>query len=333
MVNRILIVIALLFASVSCSEFSVSGISSGGFMAVQMHVAFSKDCIGAGIVAGGPYYCALDSQMTALTACMSAPSMLNVNTYIRYAEDQALHGNIDDLSNLTNKTKGVWLFSGTVDTVVNQKVMEVLRDFYVHWIPYERVVTEFTVHAQHSWVTLKDGNTCTYLGSPYINNCNIDAAGLIFKAAYGDISASVDPLTKNLKTFDQSKFGDLSGAVLLKNGYVYIPTGCQVDQSACKVHVAFHGCSMNSNTIGNKFEVLSELNGYAETNNIIVIYPQADTKMLYNPQGCWDWWGYTSADYANKKGSQMKAIYNMTQNISELVNESSDIDIDFLGYE
>ena len=37
---------------------SVSGLSSGAFMAVQYQVAFSASVKGAGIVAGGPYYCA-----------------------------------------------------------------------------------------------------------------------------------------------------------------------------------------------------------------------------------------------------------------------------------
>ena len=38
---------------------TVSGLSSGGFMAVQLHVAHSATLVkGAGIVAGGPYYCA-----------------------------------------------------------------------------------------------------------------------------------------------------------------------------------------------------------------------------------------------------------------------------------
>ncbi len=32
---------------------SVSGLSSGAYFAVQFHVAFSKDIMGAGVVAGG----------------------------------------------------------------------------------------------------------------------------------------------------------------------------------------------------------------------------------------------------------------------------------------
>ena len=35
------------------SKISISGFSSGGFFAVQFHVAYSESLIGAGIIAGG----------------------------------------------------------------------------------------------------------------------------------------------------------------------------------------------------------------------------------------------------------------------------------------
>lgn len=38
---------------------TVSGISSGAYMAVQMHFAYSQFIKGAGVFAGGPYLCAL----------------------------------------------------------------------------------------------------------------------------------------------------------------------------------------------------------------------------------------------------------------------------------
>jgi len=31
----------------------------------------------------------------------------------------------------------------------------------------------------------------------------------------------------------------------------------------------------------------------------------------FNPQGCWDWFGYTGANYATKSGLQMMAIKSM----------------------
>ena len=40
------------------AQSSVSGLSSGAYMAGQIQVAHSKDIVGAGIVAGGPYACA-----------------------------------------------------------------------------------------------------------------------------------------------------------------------------------------------------------------------------------------------------------------------------------
>ena len=50
-------------------QISVSGISSGGFMAHQFHVAHSQDLMGAGIIAGGPYNCAQGSLNRAMLQC------------------------------------------------------------------------------------------------------------------------------------------------------------------------------------------------------------------------------------------------------------------------
>ncbi|MFG3489209.1 hypothetical protein [Streptomyces sp. NPDC047972] len=48
----------------------VSGLSSGGFMANQLHVAYSEVFRGAGIFSAGPYDCAQNSVSTAQYACM-----------------------------------------------------------------------------------------------------------------------------------------------------------------------------------------------------------------------------------------------------------------------
>ena len=57
---------------------TISGISSGGFMAVQMHVAFSETFKGVGVIAGGPYYCAKNSSDIAFTNCLQEPDNINV---------------------------------------------------------------------------------------------------------------------------------------------------------------------------------------------------------------------------------------------------------------
>ncbi len=52
-------ILSCAFAGVDARRYSnvtVSGISSGGYMAVQFHVAFSSVVDGSGVVAGGPFY-------------------------------------------------------------------------------------------------------------------------------------------------------------------------------------------------------------------------------------------------------------------------------------
>jgi len=40
---------------------------------------------------------------------------------------------------------------------------------------------------------------------------------------------------------------------------------------------------------------MSGYNELAEKNDIVILYPQAETSTLFpfNPKGCWDWWGYS----------------------------------------
>ena len=47
------------------SQISVSGLSSGGFMANQLGYAYSATFKGVGVFAGGPYMCAGHSNYTA----------------------------------------------------------------------------------------------------------------------------------------------------------------------------------------------------------------------------------------------------------------------------
>ena len=47
--------------------------------------------------------------------------------------------------------------------------------------------------------------------------------------------------------------------------------------------------------ISDRFVTQAGYNEVAELNNIVILYPQAiATTVPLNPQGCWDWWGYTA---------------------------------------
>eukprot|EP01116_Phalansterium_solitarium_P024273 TRINITY_DN884_c0_g2_i1.p3 TRINITY_DN884_c0_g2~~TRINITY_DN884_c0_g2_i1.p3 ORF type:complete len:121 (+),score=25.55 TRINITY_DN884_c0_g2_i1:199-561(+) len=97
------------------------------------------------------------------------------------------------------------------------------------------------------------------------------------------------------------------------SGYVYAPTACQTSNAVCKAHIFFHGCGQGIDDAGNIVAVHSGLNEWAEANNIVVLYPQAARSQAvpYNPEGCWDWWGYTGADYATQLAPQIDTISNM----------------------
>src|SRR5271156_5638937 len=52
--------------NVEKNQNSISGLSSGAFMTVQLHLAHSMSFIGAGVIAGGPYRCVESFRDTAL---------------------------------------------------------------------------------------------------------------------------------------------------------------------------------------------------------------------------------------------------------------------------
>lgn len=120
---------------IDLGKTSVSGLSSGGFMATQFHVAFSKTVMGAGIIAGGPYYCAgaLPARSfveTAVTVCKTplSGSEPDAKLLIERAQGFASKGEIDSLANL--KKSKVYLFSGKADTVVTGNVVDQTEAFY-----------------------------------------------------------------------------------------------------------------------------------------------------------------------------------------------------------
>lgn len=289
---------------------SVSGISSGGFFAVQFHVAFSSEVSGVGVIAGGPYYCSQSLATVATTACMISPELINMDLIFSKTDTFASKNLIDATSNL--QSSKVWLFSGTLDTVVHQGVVKDTQAFYEHYTTKGNITTKFNVPAEHSWVTNGFGNLCEYLGSPFINNCLVDAAGIMLETFLGQLKPRVDAVDGHFHIFQQGPYGDILFAGMLDFGYVYVPLYCE--KNVCPVHVSFHGCLQSAEVVGDIFAKHNGINSWAESNNIVVIYPQI-LSVLDNPQGCWDFWGYSGLDFAYKTGRQMKIVHNMAQNV------------------
>eukprot|EP00695_Tsukubamonas_globosa_P003178 TRINITY_DN502_c0_g1_i1.p2 TRINITY_DN502_c0_g1~~TRINITY_DN502_c0_g1_i1.p2 ORF type:complete len:141 (-),score=69.32 TRINITY_DN502_c0_g1_i1:69-491(-) len=128
---------------------------------------------------------------------------------------------------------------------------------------------------------------------------------------HGPLAAKGTAKSSNILKFDQTEFvSNANGNGMNTIGYAYVPTACQ-EGHACSLHIALHGCSQTIADIGDVYYTKTGINDWAESNNIIVLYPQAYKMSLSNPNGCWDWWGYTNSNYAVKTGIQMDAIHKM----------------------
>ena len=74
--------------------------------------------------------------------------------------------------------------------------------------------------------------------------------------------------------------------------------------------MAFHGGKQGGETdlpFGNIYAEYAGYNEWAKLNAIVVLYPQIQDTTFgpVNPEGCWDWWGYTDANYPNQSGRQI----------------------------
>ena len=297
-------VIELTSLNIDSDSVTVGGLSAGGFMAVQMHVAYSDTIHGSAIFAGGPFFCAMDNLMIAEQYCMYdfAGNEPKLDAIIQYTDAKVKTGDIDDTENL--KDDKVYMFSGKKDTTVSPKTMHSLEDYYNHYGLTE-ISSEFELNAAHCLPTLDFGEKCDIAMSPYIGKCDYDGAGLAFKQLYGDLVEG-EVVNSNLYEFNQKPFYTGNATSLDTTGYIYIPSACEDGSVACKLHMNFHGCKQGQDFIRDEYAIDTGFNGWAEANNIVVVYPYAVKNLAEgNGNGCFDWWGYTDENYALKSGVQM----------------------------
>jgi poly(3-hydroxybutyrate) depolymerase len=296
------------------ATFTVSGVSSGGYMAVQMHVAHSNRVTGVGALAAGPYYCAQGSLWTAMNHCMTPgawtplPSEQALKGHVdRFARDRL----IDPTDNLAQAR--VWLFSGSQDRTVKPEVVDALGRLY--GVFKTKFVLVKDKPAGHAMVTEHAGNACGATEPPFINDCDYDAAGQLLRHLLGSLSPPAAKPNGRLFAFDQQDFGNAKAISMADAGYAYIPRAC--DTERCRIHVAFHGCRQGIEAVGERFVRDAGYNRWADTNRLIVLYPQVIARYwwVFNPRGCWDWWGYTNARYATKEGVQMRAVLGMVERL------------------
>jgi poly(3-hydroxybutyrate) depolymerase len=306
---------------------TASGVSSGGYMAIQFQVAHSSRVTGVAALAAGPYYCAQGSAWTALYNC-SVPNawagLPSIETLKTRAEAFARGGQIDPTTNLA--ATRVWLFSGTRDHTVERPVVEAAAKFYASFgaknIPLQ------SRPAGHAMVTEYSGTPCGTTEPPFINDCDYDAAGIFLAHLLGILKPPSVKDGGQVVAFDQKALagGDAYGLSLADTGYAYVPEACRT--GPCRVHVAFHGCRQSAEAVGERFIREAGYNRWADSNRLIVLYPQTQARYglgyeggrwsyVYNPKACWDWWGYTGDQYATKAAPQMRAVQAMLERLGQ----------------
>ncbi len=310
--------------NVDTSKATVSGLSAGAFMANQLGYAYSSYFKGVGMFAGGPFMCAGHNNYT---ACM-------YNATIGSAQLSTMQGDIDSWSGNQIDAKAnvaaqkIYMFVGTSDYTVGPNPMAAAQTQYTNnGVTAANLLSVSRASTAHVFPTDFDGtgdNACSTSASPYISNCGYDGAKAMFTLFYGTLNARNDaPAAGNYIEFDQTAFTTNPG--MSATGWVYVPANCAAG-TQCKVHVALHGCQQNYATIGDKFLKNTGYTRWADTNGIIVLFPQAkvdntshstaDSGSLANPNGCFDWVGWYGTNFAQKGGTQMAAIKAMVDQLS-----------------
>jgi hypothetical protein len=175
-------------------------------------------------------------------------------------------------------------------------------------------------------VTLSYGLECPANENYFIDRCNYDQAGVILRHIYGALQPrNGGKPSGDLLAFDQREFTSPASPAsysLAETGYVYVPEPCAALEP-CRVHIALHGCRQNHDAIGDRYVEHAGYNPWADTNHLIILYPQTivgdpltNFGTPLNPYGCWDWWGYTDANYAVKTGPQIATIKAMLDRLT-----------------
>jgi poly(3-hydroxybutyrate) depolymerase len=303
--------------NIDIAQSSVSGLSSGGYMATQMQLAHSELIVGAGIVGAGPYYCALGDISIALGQCVDKASQSITNAPFIAKYQEYLQSNLV-ASRVTLEDDRVVVIHGKKDTTVNRRASDLLVEQYQQWLSKGNLKYIDDKDFGHHMPTLSAGTECEVSQSPFIGNCNYDAAGEILSFIYPELNTPETNSTLSVETLDLSDLADLGGTSIADEAFVFVPNTCK-DGAQCKLHISFHGCNQSAEDVKRSYAELSGFNRWANANNIVMLYPQVEKSMFMplNPQGCWDWWGYTDENYANKLGPQIEAIYNVMQALNK----------------
>jgi poly(3-hydroxybutyrate) depolymerase len=300
---------------------TVGGVSAGGYMAVQMHVAHSALFQGAAVLAGGPYLCAEGELRHGLGRCMAGEEEIPTARLLEETSRLALAGSIDPIAGLADDR--VWIFRGADDAFVGAPVVAALETYYQGLVNPAQVARVEHPGTGHIFPTDDPANpACTAMEPPFVGHCAFDGARALLGQLYGELAGGSAPRPAGLISIDQRPYAKAAGSRgLADSGWLYVPEACAAGgESRCRLHVFFHGCKQGASYVGDAFVQRSGFLEVAEANRVVLLFPQVEPSFQpLNPNGCWDWWGYEGEDYATHNSPQIKAVRAM---VGDLLGES-----------
>jgi poly(3-hydroxybutyrate) depolymerase len=291
---------------------TVSGISSGAYMAHQVHLALGERIAGAALFAGGPYGCAGGSLDRALAACMRPDDAgPDVDALAAIVRARAASGALAPLDALAGDR--VFVFHGARDETVAPSLGRATVALYERLAPGLAIEAEFERPVAHVFPTVASGGPCDRAEPPFLGACGFDGAGLAFRALglVGDDASAPATPAGEWRRFDQAALAAPGAPAHLDPvGLLYVPPGCAA--GGCGLHVAFHGCEQSIGKVGRDFVEGSGYARFADVARVVVAFPQARASFVpLNPKACWDWWGYTGPAYDTRAGAQVQLIANL----------------------
>jgi len=274
------------------------GLSSGAYMASQVQLAYPELFPNAALVAGGPYGCAGGQLGAALGSCMKGVPAPDVGALVAKAHRRSAAGEIGSLKNLAHAR--VYLLHGRDDALVAPAVAEAGARFY------EQLRDGMPALAG---MQVRDDGKRAFAHNLPVAGRSDDCE--IFAQMFGQPAHAPTEARGELRSFDQDALRPGGAdAFLADTGYVYLPAACLAGKP-CGLMVAFHGCKQNAAALGKAFVEDAGFNRWADVYDVAVLYPQTRASFApLNPQACWDWWGYSGADYDTRQGVQLRWLVN-----------------------
>jgi len=224
-----------------------------------------------------------------------------------HAKELASDGKIDPLSDVAKEN--VYLFSGNEDQTVERPVVEAVRDF----------LEEVGVPETNINLVEKEGNHA------FITEAEQPAASP--PSRMSATATTIRPRPSSLGSMGRSRTSRPSpkGASSTSTSRPSWPGDGFADEGVGPLPARRKGAAESTSrsmaaesheAVGDDFIKESGFAHLADTNRLIILFPQTKASAI-NPQGCWDWWGYTDLDYLGKDAPQIAAIWALVEQLAK----------------